>query len=53
MWQFQPVMVKKDDDQRPKKNSGKAVTNGRANENVDALGNVESSSAAASSQASA
>ncbi|PON43237.1 Protein translocase subunit SecA [Parasponia andersonii] len=53
IYQFQPVMVKKDDDQRPKKNSGKVVTNGRANENVNSLGDVESSSAAASPQASA
>ena len=53
MWQFQPVIVKKDDNQRPTKNSGKAVTNGSANENVDASGNVESSSPAASPQASA
>lgn len=51
--QFQPVMVKKDEDQREKKNSGKGngVTNGRANENLDAVGNVESSSTAASPQA--
>lgn len=53
IYQFQPVMVKKDEDQREKKNSGKGkgVTNGRANENLDAVGNVESSSTAASPQA--
>lgn len=48
-------MVKKDrdEDQSQKEKSGKLVTNGRGNNNVDAVGTVESSSAAASSQASA
>lgn len=53
--QFQPVMVKKDRDEdgRQKENSGKLETNGRGNNNVDQVGIVGSSSAAASSQASA
>ena len=52
-WQFQPVMVKKDEDQRPdNKNSSKAVSNGSAQENLEAVDSVESSSAAASPQAS-
>lgn len=48
-------MVKKDRDEdgRQKENSGKLETNGRGNNNVDQVGIVESSSAAASSQASA
>lgn len=46
-------MVKKDEDQRKNKNSGKVVTNGRGNSNPNQVGAVESSSAAATPQSSA
>lgn len=47
-------MVKKDEDEKQKRNSGKVVSNGRANNGeADAVGSVETSSAAASPQGSA
>ncbi|XP_062002897.1 protein translocase subunit SecA, chloroplastic isoform X1 [Rosa rugosa] len=46
IYQFQPVMVKKDGDQRENKKSGKLVTNGSGNGNPNSVGSVESSSAA-------
>ncbi|KAK9950409.1 hypothetical protein M0R45_005902 [Rubus argutus] len=53
IYQFQPVMVKKDEDPRERKNSGKVVTNGRGNSNPNQVGAVESSSPAATPQSSA
>ncbi|PRQ45036.1 putative protein translocase subunit SecA, P-loop containing nucleoside triphosphate hydrolase [Rosa chinensis] len=53
IYQFQPVMVKKDGDQRENKKSGKLVTNGSGNGNPNSVGGVESSSAAATPQSSA
>ncbi|XP_024018155.1 protein translocase subunit SECA1, chloroplastic [Morus notabilis] len=54
IYQFQPVMVKKNEDEKQKRNSGKVASNGRANNGeADAVGNVETSSAAASPQGSA
>ncbi|KAM5558499.1 protein translocase subunit SecA, chloroplastic [Rosa sericea] len=53
IYQFQPVMVKKDGDQRENKKSGKLVTNGSGNGNPNSVGSVESSSAAATPQSSA
>ncbi|XP_048336904.2 protein translocase subunit SecA, chloroplastic [Ziziphus jujuba] len=55
IYQFQPVMVKKDQDQRQDKNSGKFVTNGngRGNNNLDAVGTLESSPTATSPHGSA
>ena len=49
IWQFQPVMVKKDQEEK----SDKLVTNGSSNQKPDPVGAVESSSSAASPQASA
>ncbi|OMO64137.1 Protein translocase subunit SecA [Corchorus capsularis] len=50
IYQFQPVMVKKDQEEK----SDKLVTNGRSsNQKPDTVGAVESSSSAASPQASA
>ncbi|XWS36021.1 hypothetical protein CRYUN_Cryun20dG0046400 [Craigia yunnanensis] len=49
IWQFQPMMVKKDQ----KEKSDKLVTNGSCDQKPDPVGAVESSSSAASSQASA
>ncbi|TQE11537.1 hypothetical protein C1H46_002912 [Malus baccata] len=40
IYQFQPVMVKKDDDQREDKNSGKVVTNDRSNNDPDPVSAV-------------
>ncbi|XP_068303415.1 protein translocase subunit SecA, chloroplastic [Pyrus communis] len=44
IYQFQPVMVKKDGDQRESNNS--VVTNGRSNNNPDPLSSVDPSAAA-------
>ncbi|KAM0960874.1 hypothetical protein ACFX2C_025860 [Malus domestica] len=44
IYQFQPVMVKKDGDQRENNNS--VVTNGRSNNNPDPLSSVDPSAAA-------
>nr|XP_011467172.1 PREDICTED: protein translocase subunit SecA, chloroplastic [Fragaria vesca subsp. vesca] len=53
IYQFQPVMVKKDGDKRENKKSEKVVTNGSGNGNPTSVGSVESSSAAATPQSSA
>ncbi|PQQ12062.1 hypothetical protein Pyn_01532 [Prunus yedoensis var. nudiflora] len=53
IYQFQPVLVKKDQDQREKKSSTDVVTNGRGNNNPDPVNAIESSSAAATPQSSA
>ncbi|KAL6219663.1 hypothetical protein ACLB2K_007422 [Fragaria x ananassa] len=53
IYQFQPVMVKKDGDKRENKKSEKIVTNGSGNGNPNSVGSVESSSAAATPQSSA
>ena len=50
IWQFQPLLVKKDQEEK----SDKRVTNGiSSNQKPDPVGAVESSSSAASPQASA
>ncbi|XWS76733.1 hypothetical protein CRYUN_Cryun01aG0203100 [Craigia yunnanensis] len=49
IYQFQPLLVKKDQEDK----SDKLVTNGRSNQKPDPVGAVESSSSAASPQASA
>ncbi|BFG23763.1 hypothetical protein CerSpe_100370 [Prunus speciosa] len=53
IYQFQPVLVKKDQDQRENKSSTDVVTNGRGNNNPDPVNAIESSSAAATPQSSA
>ncbi|ONI14694.1 hypothetical protein PRUPE_3G002700 [Prunus persica] len=53
IYQFQPVLVKKDQDQRENKSSTEVVTNGRGNNNPDPVNAIESSSAAATPQSSA
>ncbi|KAI5336173.1 hypothetical protein L3X38_015439 [Prunus dulcis] len=53
IYQFQPVLVKKDQDQRENKSSTEVVTNGRGNNNPDPVDAIESSSAAATPQSSA
>ncbi|XP_008227778.1 PREDICTED: protein translocase subunit SecA, chloroplastic [Prunus mume] len=53
IYQFQPVLVKKDQDQRENKSSTEVVTNGRGNNNPDPVNAIESSSAAANPQSSA
>lgn len=52
IYQFQPVLVKKDEDRSQNGTTGKPTTNGRSSGKPDPVG-VESSSSAASPQASA
>ncbi|GAV87787.1 LOW QUALITY PROTEIN: SecA_SW domain-containing protein/SecA_DEAD domain-containing protein, partial [Cephalotus follicularis] len=54
IYQFQPVLLKKDQEPTQIEKSGKPVTNGRdSNNNFDRIGAVEPSSSAASPQAGA
>ncbi|XP_050236369.1 protein translocase subunit SecA, chloroplastic [Mercurialis annua] len=54
IYQFKPVLVKPDEEKNQKKKSAKLVTNGRGgSKDVDPVGAAESSSSAASPQASA
>ncbi|KAJ7977745.1 Protein translocase subunit SecA [Quillaja saponaria] len=47
IYQFQPVLVKKDEEQKENKRSGKLVTNGRSNANPNKISTVESPTSAA------
>ncbi|XP_065859886.1 protein translocase subunit SECA1, chloroplastic [Euphorbia lathyris] len=54
IYQFKPVLIKKDEKQSPNEKSAKLVTNGRGGKkNVDAVGATESTSSAASPQTTA